>query len=372
MSTNITKYNPFNRGPFPVGVLTQNFHDSKRSRTLPTEIWFPATDEFKNKDFDETTKDKYLMGDIPSSQNAVRDADIHEGVYPLIVFSHGHGAHRRLTSHLCTHLASHGYIVAAPDHLGNTYLDLLNYKEQIQKGTPQNLEELDRQIFMNRPIDIKFIIDCMTSDKIKIPLKMIDVSRIGVAGYSYGGWTVLMVASSDSRISAVLPIASLGGNIPGSSELNPLSQFLNLNWKHNIATLYLAAQNDTIIDVRSIHEMFKLTLDPKEMIVLLHADHLHFCKEVESTHNLIQKQPELFFGDVPLAQKIKEQMLPFDKLCSAEEGHAFLQGLGLAHMDAHLKKNLNAIEILSGDIIDFMSENNVNVLHIESNFIRKR
>ncbi len=365
MSTDQAKYNPFNRGPFSVGVITQNFHDSKRNRTLPTEIWFPAIDEFKKKDFDETTKDKYLMGDIPSSQNAVRDADIRDGFYPLIVFSHGHGAHRCLTSHLCTHLASHGYIVAAPDHLGNTYLDLLSYKEQILKGTPPNIEELGRQIFMNRPSDIKFIIDCMTSDKVKIPLKMIAVNSIGVAGYSYGGWTILMAASSDSRISAALPIASIGGNIPESTEPNPLSQILNLNWKHNIATLYLAAQNDTIVDVRSIYDMFKRTLEPKSMVVLNNADHLHFCKEVESTHNLIQQQPELFYGDVPLTKKIKEKMHPFEKLCSAEEGHAFLQGLGLAHMDAHLKKNSNAIEIFSGDIFDFMAENNVDVLHVK-------
>ncbi|MHA1647043.1 MAG: alpha/beta hydrolase family protein [Promethearchaeota archaeon] len=364
MSTDQAKYNPFNRGPFPVGVLTQNFHDPKRNRTLPTEIWFPATNDFKNKDFDEATKDKYVMGDISSSQNAVRDADIREGVYPLIVFSHGYGNHRRLTSHLCTHLASHGYIVAAPDHLGNTFLDLLNYKSLVQKGTPPNIEELSKQIFINRPSDIKFIIDCMTSAKVEIPLKMIDVNSIGVAGYSYGGWTILMVASSDLRISAALPIASIGGNIPESTEPNPLSQALNLNWKHNIATLYLAAQKDTIVDVRSIYDMFKRTLEPKSMIVLTNGDHLHFCKEAESCHNLIHQQPELFFGDSPLTKIIKEKMLPFDKLCSAEEGHAFLQGLGLAHMDAHLKKNSNASEIFSGDIFDFMAENNVDVLHV--------
>ena len=75
--------------------------------------------------------------------------------------------------------------------------------------------------------------------------------------------------------------------------------------KH-IATLYLAAQKDTIIDVRSIYDMFKRTLEPKSMIVLNNTDHLHICKEVESFHNLIQQQPELFFGDSPLTKIIKE------------------------------------------------------------------
>ena len=157
----------------------------------------------------------------------------------------------------------------------------------------------------------------------------------------------------------------MSNNIPESTEPNPLSQFLNLNWKHNIATLYLAAQNDTIVDARSIYDMFKRTLQPKSMIALIDADHLHFCKEVEPSHNLIRQQPELFFEDIHLITKIKEKMLSFDKLCSAEEGHAFLQVLGLAHMDAHLKKNSNAIEILSGDVEGFMAENNVDVLIVK-------
>ncbi len=72
-----------------------------------------------------------------------------------------HGAHRLFTSHLCTHLASHGYIVAAPDHLGNTYLDLLNYKEQIQKGTPLNTADLAREIIVNPPPDIQNLINLL-------------------------------------------------------------------------------------------------------------------------------------------------------------------------------------------------------------------
>lgn len=35
---------------------------------------------------------------------------------PLIVFSHYSGGHRRSATFLCTHLASHGYVVAVLDH----------------------------------------------------------------------------------------------------------------------------------------------------------------------------------------------------------------------------------------------------------------
>jgi len=33
------------------------------------------------------------------------------------------GGHRRQSTFFCTHLASHGYVVAAADHTGNTTLE---------------------------------------------------------------------------------------------------------------------------------------------------------------------------------------------------------------------------------------------------------
>ena len=39
--------------------------------------------------------------------------------------SHGFGGHRRQSTHFCTHLDSHGYVVAAPDHLGNTTMETM-------------------------------------------------------------------------------------------------------------------------------------------------------------------------------------------------------------------------------------------------------
>ena len=37
-------YDPFARGPFPVGVRTAELTDSgRRHRQLPAELWYPAT-----------------------------------------------------------------------------------------------------------------------------------------------------------------------------------------------------------------------------------------------------------------------------------------------------------------------------------------
>ena len=56
MNNEKIKYNPFRRGPFPVGVLTQDLYESlgkqrkKKQTEFPTEIWYPATDEYFGKD----------------------------------------------------------------------------------------------------------------------------------------------------------------------------------------------------------------------------------------------------------------------------------------------------------------------------------
>ena len=47
------------------------------------------------------------------------------GPFPGVVFSHGMAGHRRQSTFLCTHLASHGFVVASPDHVGNTLPEML-------------------------------------------------------------------------------------------------------------------------------------------------------------------------------------------------------------------------------------------------------
>src|SRR5438046_7306453 len=62
------------------------------------------------------TQDVFTIGTTSRSQQAIRDAAAHPGTYPLIIFSHASWHHRRGATFLCTHLSSHGYVVAALDH----------------------------------------------------------------------------------------------------------------------------------------------------------------------------------------------------------------------------------------------------------------
>lgn len=332
-------------------------HDTIRNRILPTEIWYPASDDYLGQDLDEETQDKFSIIGIPGSQEAVRDAKRREGTFPLIIFSHGFGGFNRIASHLCCHLASHGYIVASPNHVGNTIMDMVKLADK----TDQELMNLLSQVFLDRPKDILFLIDCILENNASIPSDVIKGEYVGVTGHSFGGWTTLMATSQDERISTILPIASAGGAVQDPNEENPFYDALDLNWKHEVNTLYVAADKDAQVPITSIYDLFNRTHEPKRMFVLNNAAHMHFSAFSELAHEMIRTQPEMVYGDTLFAKQLKESMVPFSKLCSAKNGEDFLRGLGLAHMDAYLKKKADALEWIEGDIIAYMADQGIDV-----------
>ena len=144
----------FDRGDHPVGVRTVELHDPARDRALTVEVWYPADGALAGADRDPARRDRYLLlpGFPPSYQHAVRDAAPAPGRRPLIVFSHGLAGHRRQSTFYCTHLASHGYAVIAPDHAGNTFRDLMG------RAMPTDAARW-ADWMRARPADVRFLID---------------------------------------------------------------------------------------------------------------------------------------------------------------------------------------------------------------------
>src|SRR6266849_2624361 len=115
----VAEYDPFARGRFPVGVRTIEARDTARDRVFPCEIWYPAAAQYAGQDLAPETQDSFTASspDAPRRQMAIRDAAAQPGTWPLVVYSHGSASwRRRMSTYLCTHLSSHGYVVAALDH----------------------------------------------------------------------------------------------------------------------------------------------------------------------------------------------------------------------------------------------------------------
>src|SRR2546429_3475817 len=118
MPSQLPSYDPFIRGRFTVGVRTTEAVDAARDRRFPCEIWYPAAAQHAGQDLAAANSDVFTLPGRPLTrrQLAVRDAAALPGSYPLVVLSHASGSHRRGYTFLTTHLASHGYLVAALDH----------------------------------------------------------------------------------------------------------------------------------------------------------------------------------------------------------------------------------------------------------------
>jgi predicted dienelactone hydrolase len=153
-----------------IGQRTFTFTDKNRNRPVVTEIWYPSADSLK-------PEDKVFSPVI--RQHTVRNGKLPSRKLPLILLSHGTGGGRFTIEWIAQSLVQHGFIVAAVDHWGNTYEHKLP------------LEFLKT---WERPLDISFAITALLQEK--QVSSIIDEHRIGAAGFSFGGYTVLALAGA--------------------------------------------------------------------------------------------------------------------------------------------------------------------------------
>jgi predicted dienelactone hydrolase len=116
----------------------------------------------------------------PYEVEGVRDAPALPGARPLVLLSHGHAGSNLGHHDLATYLAGHGFVVAAIAHSGD------DYRDASFDGHPE--------VLGGRPVQVSATIDALLRDPRWKPL--IDADRIGVAGFSNGGYTSLLLVGA--------------------------------------------------------------------------------------------------------------------------------------------------------------------------------
>jgi dienelactone hydrolase len=351
-------YDPFVRGPFPVGVRTIEAPDRARNRSFPCEIWYPAAAQHQGQDIAPETHDVFTVppGDTPRRQTAVRNAVAHAGAYPAVVFSHHSGGHRRAATFLCTHLSSHGYIVAALDHSEVSAPEL---RGRGGESAEQRAARIQPMIASRVP-DARFLLDRLLNDTTSNSQP--DPERIGIVGHSFGGWTALAVPETDSRFRAIVALAPGGASNPKPGIL-PVT--LTFAWGRNVPVLYLVADNDVSLPLAGMYELFDRTEATKRMIILRKADHMHFMDNVEEMHETVRQTafPEVLAW-------LPREMKPVAELSSGDHAHLFVRGLTLAHMDAVLKQSEDAQRFWQGDIVEQLAARDVEAVEHHDNTAR--
>ncbi len=130
---------------------------------------------------------------------------------PLVIFSHGDLGCGLQSVAFTEELARHGYVVAAPDHADAFLCHTVLAAGPPGKRPPQpnflHPDTWDDGTFAGRREDVEAVIEGLLADAEF--QKVIDPQRIGAAGHSLGGYTVVGMAGGwpkwlDQRIRAVL------------------------------------------------------------------------------------------------------------------------------------------------------------------------
>ena len=169
------------RGMFKVGSAQRAFVPAEpyswrgaKTHALLTTVWYPA---------DGAAVEKAQWGGPPEAPlfalgSAAPGAQFAPGKFPLILLSHGTGGSAPMLAWLGTALAAHGYVAAAVNHPGNNALE---------SYTPEGFS-----LWWERTKDLSEVIDHLLADPDFG--SRIDPQRIGAAGFSLGGYTMIEMA----------------------------------------------------------------------------------------------------------------------------------------------------------------------------------
>ena len=177
-------------GPFGAGyaTLSMSYDDTVRGgqRDLHLAVWYPSPEP--------TVGAELRYRDLLVSADAVLDAPLRDGRYPVVVFSHGHQAFAEASGRLMAHLASHGWLVVAPDHTDNTFFD----------GPDRETE-----IYVQRPLDVSAVLD-FVAEAADGPLATADLDAVVAVGHSFGGYTLFGLAGGAYDIEGLGPACAAG------------------------------------------------------------------------------------------------------------------------------------------------------------------
>lgn len=150
-------------GEFRWQKISWTLNDVSRDRRLPVDLYLPAT----------------------TAESAIKQP------FPLVVISHGVASDRYTFAYLAEHLASYGFAVAVLEHPGSN-------AKRFQQYFAGLAEPPEPKEFIDRPLDIKFLLDELQRRESFDPkLKgKLNFEQVGAIGQSFGGYTVLASAGA--------------------------------------------------------------------------------------------------------------------------------------------------------------------------------
>ena len=198
------------KGPYAVGYTTLHLAGGRR-----VVVWYPAVAATLAGHTQESIDlssmlSPALKAKVPLADRVRYPADAYQdappastpGHYPLVVFSHGFAGFPEQSVSLTTHLASWGFVVAAPNHVERSLDGLLGTAAQ---GVPKSTDVAVLQATLA-------LVEQDSGAPTGLLHGMVDADRVVAAGHSAGACAAYQFASADPRVKAWISYSvALGG-----------------------------------------------------------------------------------------------------------------------------------------------------------------
>ncbi|MFH1531633.1 MAG: hypothetical protein ABIK09_12980 [Pseudomonadota bacterium] len=328
-----TQADPAAWGPHQVGTTSFQWFDFERLRLVPTTVWYPAIPMGQ-------PKATYLVV-IPGSAYVNAPQDASGAPYPIILFSHGFRGTAVQSVTFTEYLASHGYVVVAMDHTGNTLTDFFSDDKKVA------------EVALERPFDVQFaytkIIEFVSPGGALLS-GMVDPTRVGVCGHSFGGYTSLVVAGglvdvTQAQVACAegapsdifcdyvgyWPSGTTVGLAPGIPGLRAAAYFAPGGYSAfsdqglasvSVPSLIFGGTLDDTCPVEvEIDPIYQALPPPKGRVVITDASHMSYTN----------------ICDIPLAQQFLADYCDVAGIISEEEGFDIMNTLTVAFFDKYVK-----------------------------------
>lgn len=246
------------RGPYAVGSLGLQLDDGRR-----VAVWYPADAEAATATTTETFDIAGLLAPdlqalippgarplYPVAASADAPSAAESGPFPVVLFSHGFAGFPEQSVDLTTHLASWGFVVAAPDHVERSLSGLLG--TAAQGVTPR-----EDAAVLAATLDLVVDEDSREGS----PLAgLVDPDRVAVAGHSAGAGAAYELAGSDDRIDSFITysVGRADGPVP------------------DVPGMVMLGTGDGVIPADATRELYAAMAPPKYLVEIDGAGHLVF------------------------------------------------------------------------------------------------
>jgi predicted dienelactone hydrolase len=248
---------PAPSGRLEVGTTELHLVDPKRDdprapggkRELMISLWYPAarfigdsklarympakTAAFVDAPWSNAIQSPPGTFDFAESKTHARvGVPVKQGKHPVVLFSPGLGFSRFLNTALLEDLASQGYLVVAMDHTHESPVEFPGGR--FVPGVESNPDaDAYREAIATRTADARFVLDQVNElagggnpdpEHRQLPVGLgtaIDLRKVGMLGFSAGGFTTAMTMREDRRVAAGI---DLDGTLQYNFEQGPLSE----------------------------------------------------------------------------------------------------------------------------------------------------